>query len=121
MKWMGGWSWSQYLSAPAELVEEAERLMFAEAEALEEIRKGHGRNRSPFHVERDARGRPAIVKDEPAKEPERIAAVEIDPRTGRQIVTKVKEDGTVVKHRKIEEGELIIHRLFGKPKSFQNK
>lgn len=123
MKWMGGWGWREFLSAPAELVDEAERMIQAEAEEIERIRMGNSRSRpAPFRADRDHSGRARIAKTEsPEKEPRAALKTEIDPRTGREVVTTVRPDGSVVKHRKIEEGEQLLHMMFGKPKSFQNK
>lgn len=46
----------------------------------------------------------------------------VDSRTGRELVTTRRPDGTVVRHRRIEDGELFLWKLTGKvPKSWQGK
>jgi len=58
------------------------------------------------------------AEERPANNPQ----TEIDPRTGYELVTTHRPDGTVVKHRKPEEGELFLWKLTGKvPKSWQGK
>ena len=123
MKWMGGWTRAEYEDASADLTDEIVAMMIAEHERAEEAYRGsHGASRrSDFRVERDQKGEARIVAGTSEDPKERVIAIGTDPRTGREVVTKVKEDGTVVKHRKIEDGEAILHAMFGKPKSFQNK
>ena len=122
MRWMGGWSIHDYENAPAKLTDEILRVMEEEYNRIEAIRSKSKSRDSAFRVERDASGKAHIIKDSTASQnPPATAPTAIDPRTGREIVTKVKEDGTVVTHRVIEPGEALIHTMFGKPKSFQGK
>lgn len=107
MKWMGGWSVHDYEDAPADLTEEIVSMMWAEHERYEEMRRGQKGSSRDFNEPR------------PAAKP---LPTQIDPKTGREVVTKTKEDGAVVTHRKVEDGEAILWSLTGKrPKSFQGK
>lgn len=115
MKWMGGWTPADYDAAPVGLTDEVIALMLEEHQAYEDAKAGRRSSSSSGRIHRESVETPA-----PAAVPGQIAAG-VDPRTGREVVTVTKPDGTVVKHRKIEEGERIIHQMFGKPKSFQNK
>ena len=115
---MGGWSVEEYDAAPADLTDEIVEAMQAEHDRYEEIRRGRKGGGSPPRAES-----PRIAKEAtPAKPAEKVIAAEVDPHTGRKMVTKVKEDGTVVKHREIEDGERILWAFVGKtPKSFEGK
>lgn len=55
----------------------------------------------------------------PERRPEGVA---VNPRTGFEEVASTRSDGTVVRHRKIEEGERFLWTLVGRPpKSWEGK
>ena len=111
---MGGWTPADFDEASADLTEEVVRMMIEEHQAFEDAKAGRRsapKDAIPPRVQKAAPSAPAIA----------ARGAEIDPRTGREVVTVTKPDGTIVKHRKIEEGEQVLWRIFGKPKSFQNK
>jgi hypothetical protein len=123
MKWMGGWTLSDYENAPHGLIDDILLAIDRENKQIEEIRKKSGAksDSDSYRVDRDASGKPKIVSIDKDAVAATTSKSEVDPKTGREVVTKVKPDGSVVKHRKIEAGELLIHQIFGPPKSFQGK
>jgi hypothetical protein len=117
MKWIG-WDWDQYQTAPSDLTDRIIECIQEEhdrhQENLKKIQSSStGKVAAPYRAERMNDGSVKIVREKEAK-PE--AAKVVDGK-----VTKVKEDGTTVTHRELTPGESIIHQMFGKPKSWQNK
>lgn len=109
MKWMGGWSVRDYENAPADLTDEIVALMLEEHQRYEDAKRGR-------------RGGGGTQSMPEPRAVERSLPTFVDPRTGHEVITKHKDDGTIVQHRKIEDGEKILWALTGKrPKSFQGK
>jgi len=118
---MGVTSWQDYLELPADIVDEASALMNYEHEE---------RKRSERHY-RNVRGQknPPPYSPQPYVSPFASKLEEPEPeptytneRTGREMVRREKGDGTVVTHRKIEDGELILWNIVGRvPPSFRGK
>ena len=101
-----------YIQASQMFAEHCER----QQEIAEHQRSGRKGPMPPSRVEFG----PKFPK--PTETPAAKQQSDADPETGRETVTTRRPDGTVVTHRKPEEGELFLWRFTGKvPKSFQGK
>jgi len=108
------------MEMPEDVYIQAHQMFAEHCERQQEIAEHYRSNRKgPMPPSRVEVG-PKFEK--PIEAPAAKQQANTDPETGHETVTTRRPDGTVVTHRKPEEGELFLWRMTGKiPKSFQGK
>lgn len=120
MQWLGIGDWDAYMELPYDIVAEAIHLMHYEHNEREQASRHYDhhartKGKTPKYKLRDYVSPLSLPPEKPKEQ-----ATIIDEQ-GHKRVVREKPDGTVVRHREIADGDLVMWSVFGVPKSFRGK